>query len=79
MGRASPNRVGEYRINGVYCRFEYYWKTHDVLVIPDLKAADVYDTLRLWTVIADWAVRFVKANPGWTVNGSDPEERLDSD
>jgi hypothetical protein len=82
MGKASPNRVDEHRIGGVYCRFEYFWKKHDVNIVPDeddLRTAGVYEILRLWTVIANWSVRFVAANPGWTVNGSDPVERLDED
>lgn len=54
MARTSPNRVTESRIAGVYVRFEYYWRKRDVLVVPDeddLKAADCYDVLKLWTVV----------------------------
>jgi hypothetical protein len=58
---------------------EYYWKKRDVVVIPDedeLAAADCYSVLYLWSCIANWAVRFVTANPGWSVNGADPVETL---
>lgn len=82
MARASPNRVDEHRLGGVYCRFEYYWKKKDVRVIPDedeIAAAGVYEVLYLWTAVANWSVRFCAANPGWTVNGDDPVERLDAE
>jgi hypothetical protein len=80
MGRDSPNRVHEHRLGGIYCRFEYYWRKKDVRVIPDedeLRAADAWAVLYCWTAVANWAVRFHAANPGWTVNGAYPNETLD--
>lgn len=64
---------------GVYCRFEYYYSRKDVRVIPDeeeLKAASPFAVLYVWNAVANWAVRFVKANPGWTINGESPTETL---
>ena len=82
MARGSPNRVDEQAVAGVPVRFEYYHRRRDVLTIPDeaaLAAADCYDVLKLWTVIAGWAVRFIEVNPTWTVNGSKAVEAIDSD
>lgn len=79
MARRSPNRVAEHRLNGIYCRFEYYYPRKDVRVIPDeeeLKAASAFAVLYLWTAVANWGVRFAAANPGWTINGESPTETL---
>lgn len=78
----SPDRVTEHRLAGVYCRFEYYWKRKNVVVIPDeddLKDGSCYAVLYVWNCVASWAVRFVAANSGWTVNGESPVETLGDD
>lgn len=79
MAKRSPSKVEEHRLSNVGVRFEYHNGRANVVVIPDeadLSAASVHDVLRFWTQVSFWAGRFVAANPGWTVNGSDPVERL---
>ena len=78
----SPNKVDDRTVSGITVRFEYWNRRRDVLVTPDeddVARADCYSVLRVWTVIGSWAVRFVTANHGWTVNGSSPLEVLDEE
>lgn len=82
MAKRSPDRVDEHRLTGIAVRFEYWNRRRDVVTVPDesdLKAATCYQVLYLWTQVGNWAVRFVAANPTWTVNGSNPVEKLDDE
>jgi hypothetical protein len=81
-GTRSPNKVDVHKLGGIGARFEYYNAKKDVRVIPDeddLAAATCYDVLYFWNAVANWAVRFVAANHGWTINGAPPVETLEED
>ena len=78
----SPDKVDVHKLGGIGARFEYRYQKKDVRVIPDeddLAAANCYGVLYFWSAVANWAVRFVAANPGWTINGAPAVETLGED